>query len=51
VPFGIVFLSFVVLDATTQYFGWRESTNKLRFLTGLSAGATLLPTILRLGGI
>lgn len=30
------------VDATTQLFGFRESNNKLRFITGLIAGFGLL---------
>src|SRR3954447_24531054 len=32
--FGI-FLGLLVIDGATQLWGWRESTNELRFLTGL----------------
>jgi len=30
------------IDGTTQFFGYRESTNTLRFTTGLIAGIGLL---------
>ncbi|MGZ3546279.1 MAG: DUF2085 domain-containing protein [Gemmatimonadaceae bacterium] len=50
-PFALGFLALASADALTQYAGWRESTNELRFLTGLSTGATLLPLALRWGGI
>lgn len=33
----------LTLDGVTQLFGWRESNNKLRFVTGFGTGATSLP--------
>ena len=35
----------LILDGLTQLFGWRESNNKLRFITGLGTGATSLSLI------
>ncbi len=32
----------LALDGLTQLMGWRESNNKLRFITGLTTGATSL---------
>ncbi len=38
-------LAALVIDGTTQLLGWRESNNKLRFITGLGTGATSLSLI------
>lgn len=37
--FGLIFL--MALDGLTSYLGWRSSTNDLRLLTGLGAGAAV----------
>ena len=44
----IPFFVLLVLDGTTQKFGWRESNNSLRFISGLTVGTTLLPFIISL---
>jgi uncharacterized membrane protein len=46
-------VAWVVLaaDGGTQYYGWRTSTNALRFLTGLAFGSTLVPALLAIGGL
>ncbi len=36
-------VSIMALDGFTQLFGWRESSNILRFITGLGFGLTLAP--------
>lgn len=35
---GFLMCSPLALDGTTQLFKWRESNNKLRFITGILAG-------------
>lgn len=35
--------SIMALDGFSQLFGWRESNNILRFITGLGFGLTLAP--------
>lgn len=39
---GIILLILCGIDGTTQYFGYRESNNKLRFVTGLIGGFGLI---------
>lgn len=36
----------MILDGGTQYLGWRESNNLLRFFTGLGFGLSLFPFII-----
>jgi uncharacterized membrane protein len=38
-------------DGLTQLRGWRESTNPIRFATGLAVGMTVLPGACALLGI
>ena len=45
----IVFAIFAIsllLDGWTQLVGWRESSNRLRFITGFGSSATLLPALI-----
>ncbi len=39
---SIILMTPVAIDGTTQYFGSRESTNPLRFATGLIGGVGLI---------
>ena len=39
---GIILIIPCAIDGITQYFGYRESNNTLRFITGLIAGAGLI---------
>lgn len=46
---GLACVVALVVDGGTQWLGWRTSNNTLRFVTGVSASATLLPALLALG--
>ena len=46
----IVFSVFLLVDGFTQFFGWRNSNNKIRFITGMLTASTFLPTIITIGG-
>jgi len=41
----------LLADGLTQLLGWRESTNALRFLTGLSVGALSISGLLGIQGL
>jgi uncharacterized membrane protein len=49
----LLLVSPLLIDGLTQAFGWRESTNMLRALTGFVAGSSLawwaLPEVQRIG--
>ena len=51
VLFFAAFLFVLLVDWGTQRMGWRSSNNSLRFVTGLSVGLTVLPSLLALGGV
>lgn len=46
----IVFSGFLLLDGFTQFFGWRNSNNKFRFITGMLTSSTFLPTVIIIAG-
>jgi len=51
-PLGFAISSIALfIDGTTQFLGWRDSNNLLRFLSGFLFGITLLPSLLSIGGI
>lgn len=41
---------FLLFDGMTQYFGLRESTNAVRFATGVAVGLTFVPAMITIGG-
>jgi len=41
------FIGLLVLDGTTQLFGWRESTNWLRLSTGIGFSASIVSLLWR----
>jgi uncharacterized membrane protein len=49
-PVFALFLAAFLIDGTTQFLSWRESTNRLRFVTGLLVGLTAIPAALAMGG-
>ena len=46
-----LFLSFLLADTVTQFVGWRESTNIVRFATGFLVAACGPSVVLAIGGI
>lgn len=41
----IISCTALILDGITQLLGWRESNNRLRFITGFGTGATSLSVV------
>jgi uncharacterized membrane protein len=50
-PWFILFFSVLCLDGITQFIGWRESTNTMRFGTGFLVAISGTSVLLTLGGI
>ena len=48
VPLAISAIAIFLLDAMSQLFGWRQSYNALRLITGILTGAFLPAAILNL---
>jgi len=49
--FSVAFIIPMVIDGTTQLFGWRKSNNSLRFLTGFLAGIGIVFLSNRVGDL
>lgn len=51
IPAGATAAAILVTDGGTQYFGWRQSNNLLRCITGFAAGALIPAALVSLGAL